>query len=139
METVPASAAQPKLSVLVIEDDKFLQKILLTKLSKEGFDVQGASDGEEGLKMAIAGKPTIVLLDLILPKVNGFEVLTEMKTNPKVKNVPVIVLSNLSQDEDKKRADDLGAIDFMVKADLSINDVVTRVKESYAKYLAQSK
>lgn len=138
-QSVGQSAAQPKLKVLVIEDDKFLQKILLTKLSKEGFDVEGASDGDEGLKKVAAVQPTLVLLDLILPKINGFEVLTEMKTNSKSKNIPVIVLSNLSQEEDKKRAKELGAIDFMVKADLSINDVVLRVKESYAKYLAQSK
>jgi DNA-binding response OmpR family regulator len=132
-------AAQPKISVLVVEDDKFLQKILLTKLQKEGFDAQGASDGEEALQKLAAAKPMLVLLDLILPKVHGFQVLTEMRTNPRTKGLPVIVLSNLSQEEDKKRAKELGAIDFMVKADLSINDVVMRVKESYAKYLAQTK
>jgi DNA-binding response OmpR family regulator len=126
------------MKVLIIEDDKFLQKILTTKFVKEGYDVHSASDGEEAIQQLIAYGPSFVLLDLILPKLNGFEVLSEMKTNQKMRGIPVIVLSNLSQAEDIKRATELGAIDFMVKADLSINDVVQKVKESYAKHLTQA-
>jgi DNA-binding response OmpR family regulator len=128
-----------KMSVLVVEDDKFLHKILLTKFQKEGFEVRGAMDGEEALQVLLTFQPTIILLDLILPKMNGFEVLSEVKTNAKTAPIPVIVLSNLSQDEDVRRATELGAIGFMVKADLSINEVVLRVKEAYAKFLAQRK
>ena len=111
MDTAQTGA---KLSVLVVEDDKFLQKILVTKFTKEGFDVQAASDGEEALAKLKTFAPSFVVLDLILPKMNGFEVLTEIQTNAKTKQVPVIVLSNLSQAEEKKRATEIGGIDFIV-------------------------
>jgi DNA-binding response OmpR family regulator len=129
----PSGAAE--LKILVVEDDKFLQKILTTKFGKEGFDVRAAADGEEALRMAITESPSVILLDLILPKMTGFEVLAELKTNAKTKNVPVIVLSNLGQDEDIRRAKELGALEFFVKADVSINEVVRKVKELYAVFL----
>ncbi|MEY4723714.1 MAG: hypothetical protein RLZZ324_1227 [Candidatus Parcubacteria bacterium] len=123
------------LKIVIVEDDKFLQKILATKFVKEGFDVRTAGDGEEALRVVTEAPPDMVLLDLILPKISGFEVLTELKTRPTTKDVPVVVLSNLGQDEDKARAKALGAVDFMVKADFSINEVVSKVKELYAKHL----
>lgn len=128
-----------KLKILIVEDDKFLQKILTTKFVKEGFDVAAASDGDEAVQKVTSDVPSLVLLDLILPKLTGFEVLTEIKTNPKTKAVPVIVLSNLGQDEDIIRARELGAMEFLVKADLSINEVVTKVKELYARHLRSKK
>lgn len=137
-EPATTVASGKRLKVLIIEDDKFLQKILVTKFTKEGFDVRAASDGEEGLQQIAEFAPSLVLLDLILPKMNGFELLAEMRTNEKMRRIPVLILSNLSQEEDIKRTKELGAIDFMVKADLSINEVVTKVKESYAKFLAQA-
>lgn len=127
------------IKLLVAEDDKFLQKILVTKFTKEGFDVRAASDGEEAMKALLAEVPAFMLLDLILPKMNGFEVLAEIRTNQKMKDLPVFILSNLSQEEDVKRAKELGALDFLVKADNSINQVVEKVKEAYAKYLQQKK
>lgn len=129
--------AEAQLSVLVVEDDKFLHKILLTKFQKEGFVVRGAMDGEAALGELAAFRPSVILLDIILPKMNGFEFLSKVKPDPKYADIPVVVLSNLSQEEDIRRARDLGAADFLVKADLSINDVVTRVRETYAKQLAQ--
>ena len=132
-------ATQPdtkgKTRVLVIEDDRFLQKILLMKFMAEGFVVQGASDGEDGLKQVLAEPPDLVVLDLILPKMNGFEVLTEMKTNSITKNIPVVILSNLGQEEDIRRVMELGALEFLVKSNHSIMEVVSKVKEVYAKHL----
>jgi len=134
---MPETNAQ--LKIAIVEDDKFLQKILTTKFAKEGFDVRAAFDGEEALKIISADPPDLILLDLILPKLSGFEVLTELKTRSATKDVPVIILSNLGQDEDKSRAKDLGAVEFMVKADFSINEVVVKVKELYAKHLQTKK
>jgi DNA-binding response OmpR family regulator len=132
-------ATQPdtkgKTRVLVIEDDRFLQKILLMKFVAEGFVVQGSSDGEDGLKQMLAEPPDLVVLDLILPKMNGFEVLTEMKTNSITKNIPVVILSNLGQEEDIRRVMELGALEFLVKSNHSIMEVVGKVKEVYAKHL----
>lgn len=130
---------EAKLKILIVEDDKFLQKILTTKFVKEGFDVVAASDGEEAVQKVTTDVPSLVLLDLILPKLTGFEVLTEIKTNMKTRAVPVIVLSNLGQDEDIIRARELGAMEFLVKADLSINEVVQKVKELYARHLRSKK
>lgn len=121
------------IEVLIVEDDVFLRKILATKFGKEGFDVRVAADGSEALTLMREQVPTLLLLDLILPKVSGFEVLTEMRTDDKLKGVPVIVLSNLGQEEDQERATELGAIAFMTKADFSINQVVMKVKEEFAK------
>jgi DNA-binding response OmpR family regulator len=134
-----AAAGGTQLKVVLVEDDKFLQKILMTKFIKEGFDVRSASDAEEGLQLIMTEAPNIVLLDLILPKMSGFDLLTELKTNPKTKSIPVVILSNLGQDEDIARAKGLGAIDFLVKADISINEVVQKVKEIYVRHLQGGK
>ncbi|HTM68007.1 MAG TPA: response regulator [Candidatus Binatia bacterium] len=135
MPTPTAAAGGAQLKVVLVEDDKFLQKILMTKFIKEGFDARAASDAEEGLQLILTEPPNIVLLDLILPKMSGFDLLTELKTNPKTKNVPVVILSNLGQEEDIIRAKGLGALDFLVKADISINEVVQKVKEIYVRHL----
>ncbi|KPJ85929.1 hypothetical protein AMJ57_01295 [Parcubacteria bacterium SG8_24] len=122
-----------KMTVLIVEDDQFLQKLLRSKFEKDGFVVVSASDGEDALRQATEHRPAVTLLDLLLPKINGFEVLTEIKTTPGLDKIPVIVLSNLSQEEDISRARELGAEDFIVKADHSIHDIVERVKELFAK------
>ncbi len=122
------------IEVLIVEDDVFLRKILATKFGKEGFVVRMAADGAEALEAIREKPPSLLLLDLIIPKVSGFEVLSEMRTDAALKDVPVVILSNLGQEEDLERAKELGAIDFMTKADFSINQVVSRVKEDYAKH-----
>lgn len=127
-------STEAKIDLLIVEDDKFLQKILLTKFQKEGFDVRLASDGEEGLRLMLEKPPGLILLDLILPKLDGFQVMSEMRTNPRIKNIPVVIISNLSQEEDKRRASELGAVEFLVKANLSINEIVQSAKEAYAKF-----
>ena len=114
--------------ILVVEDETFLVKIYSVKLKKEGFEVFIATDGESAVKMASEVKPDIILLDLILPKMNGFEALEKMRTNPDLKKTPVIVLSNLGQDEDIKRAESLGATDYLVKAKFSIQEVIAKIR-----------
>ena len=119
--------------ILVVEDETFLVKIYAVKLKKEGFDVTIATDGEEAVRLAADVRPDLILLDLILPKMNGFEALEKMRANPANKATPVIVLSNLGQEEDIKRAQALGADDYLVKANFSIQDVIAKMKEVLAR------
>jgi len=90
--------------ILVIEDDKFLRELLERKLQEEGFTVSSANNGEEGLEKIKEEKPELVLLDLILPGIDGFEILKKIRENPELSHIPIIVLSNLGQQEDIKRA-----------------------------------
>ncbi|MFH1047827.1 MAG: response regulator [Patescibacteria group bacterium] len=122
-----------KIEVLIVEDDVFLRKILATKFEKEGFAVRTASNGEEALTLLHESAPAMMLLDLIIPKVSGFDVLADVRATEGLKDLPVVVLSNLSQEEDIKRVTELGALGFMSKADNSINEIVAHVKEEFAK------
>lgn len=115
--------------VLLAEDDRFLRKAAETALKRQGFAVLPAVDGEEALRMARAETPDIVLLDLIMPKLQGFEVLRALKTDPATAKIPVIILSNLGQESDVKQAMEAGAIGYFVKANLSLQDLVKRVGE----------
>jgi len=90
----------------------------------------GALDGEVGLKLAKSGKPDLILLDLILPKIDGFEVLKKIKADPETKDIPVIVLTNLEESEDVQRAIDLGAKNYLVKANYSLREVVEKIKKA---------
>jgi CheY-like chemotaxis protein len=112
----------------VIEDDKFLRELLVRKLAGEGFDVENAIDA--GAAFTILGQriPSIILCDLILPGIDGFEILGRIKADPKTANVPVVILSNLGQKEDLDRAMALGAKDFMVKANFTLDEIVTKVR-----------
>lgn len=123
--------------VLIVEDDQFLRKIYITKLSQENFDVMTAVDGEEALTAPKKETPDIILLDLILPKIDGFEVLKELKNDPETKDIPVIILSNLGQQSDIERGKKLGAIDYLVKSQFSINEVVNKIKTSLEKKTGQ--
>ena len=125
--------AKRSAKILVVEDETFLVKIYAVKLKKEGFEVSIANDGEEAVKMAASVKPDLILLDLILPKMNGFEALEKIRANPDNKKTPVIVLSNLGQEEDIKRAETLGADDYLVKANFSIQDIVAKIRETLDK------
>ncbi|OHA78732.1 MAG: hypothetical protein A2V96_02950 [Candidatus Yonathbacteria bacterium RBG_16_43_6] len=113
--------------VLVIEDDKFLRELLVRKLSGEGFEVKNAIDAEIAFAVLAERTPDIILLDLILPGVDGFEILTRIKANPKIANIPVIILSNLGQKDDLEKAMALGAKDFMVKANFTLDEIVAKV------------
>ena len=122
-----------KRKVLMIEEDRFLRKVYRDKLSKLGFEFLEAINGEEGLNKIIADKPDLVLLDLILPKKNGFDVLIDMKGNKNTENIPVIILSNLGQESDIKRGLSLGAKDYLVKTEVSLSQVVDKIREQLAK------
>lgn len=115
------------------EDDKFLSNIYKTKLTKIGFQVDHALNGEEALKMARENKPDLILLDLIMPVKDGFETLKELKADSSLKDVQVIILSNLSQEEDRQRVLNLGAVEYVVKADVSFSEIVKLVKKYLAK------
>ncbi|MFC1625268.1 response regulator [Patescibacteria group bacterium] len=118
-----------KTVVLVVEDDEFLRKIISQKLVKEGFDVRPVIDVVGALDSMKEKIPQIILLDLILPGMDGFELLDKIKKNPKYSGIPVIVLSNLGQKEDKERATSMGAVDYLVKADYTPADIVERIRK----------
>lgn len=122
-----------KATVLLVEDDTFLSGMYVTKLSMEGFDVQLAPDGEQGLRQAKAIKPDIVLLDIVLPKMDGFHVLEGIKKDPTTKNIPVILLTNLGQKDDVDRGLALGAADYLIKAHFMPSEVVSKVKNIVSK------
>jgi DNA-binding response OmpR family regulator len=115
--------------VLVVEDDDVLSSVHRNKLTREKFEVMIAKNGEEGLKMARDKKPDIILLDLIMPVKDGFETLKDLKADPDLKDIKVIILSNLSQEEDKQRVLDMGAADYVVKANVSFKEIVVLVKK----------
>src|SRR4030042_1224805 len=115
--------------ILVIEDDKFLRELICQKLIKEGYQVVEAIDGEEGVKKIKEEKPNLVLLDLILPGIDGFEVLTKAKEDPSLAEIPVIILSNLGQKEDVERGMKLGAVDYLIKAHFTPGEIIDKVKK----------
>lgn len=116
--------------VLVVEDDPFYSKIYKTKLAKEKIESQIVGNGNEALKAVAILRPGLILLDLIMPGKDGFETLAELKADPVMKDIPVIVLSNLSQEEDIKRIMDMGAAEYLVKANVPIHEVVAKVKKT---------
>ena len=119
-------------TVLVVEDDKFLRELLINKLVTEGCKIEGAVDGKEAFAILEKGRPDLIILDIILPDINGFEILEKIRANQAWAPIPVIILSNLDQKEDVDRARSLGAIDFMIKANFSLNEVVAHVKKALA-------
>jgi len=117
-------------TILIIEDDKFLRQLIAQKLLKEGYDVSEAIDGEEGLKKVKEEKPDLVLLDLILPGIDGFEVLSQLGKDESVSQIPVIILSNLGQKEDVERGLNLGAIDYLIKAHFTPGEIIEKIKKA---------
>lgn len=124
------TAKQPK--VLLVEDDPFLYKVLSQRLRDEGVDVTVSTDGESALADADRVKPNLLLLDLILPKMSGFEVLAALRAKPGFAKLAVVVLSNLGQQEDIDQIEKLGVREYLVKADYSLSEMVKKVKEHVA-------
>jgi len=118
-----------KKSILLVEDDAFLAKIYAKTFEDAGFDVHLASNGEDGLKLAARDKTDIVLLDILLPNMDGFEVLEKLKADEATKNIPVVILSNLGQREDVDRALNSGAAGYLIKAHTMPQKAVGKVKE----------
>jgi len=116
-----------KAKILFVDDDNFLRKVYKSELSEQGYEVILAADGDEGLEKAQISDPDLIILDMIMPRKNGFEVLTELQNNPKTENIPVIILSNLGQEDDIKKGLDLGAVDYLVKDNITLNVIVDKV------------
>ncbi len=114
--------------ILIVEDDKFLRELMSQKLRNENYDVVEAVDGEEGVKKAIEEAPELILLDLILPGIDGFEVLENIKKEEALIPVPVIILSNLGQKEDIERGLKLGATDYLIKAHFTPGEIIEKVR-----------
>ena len=116
-------------TILIIEDDHFLSSLLKARLEKEGFVVYCSADGEEGLKLVREVSPNLVLMDLILPKMSGFEVLEAISIDPQFNRIPVIVLTNLAQESDVEKTKSLGAVDYFVKVKISIDEIVEKIED----------
>lgn len=117
-------------TILIIEDESALQKTLGDALGQEGFEVFSALDGEVGLRLAREKRPDRILLDLILPKANGFDVLKNLKESKETKDIPVIVLTNLEGMEDIQRALDLGATTYLVKSNYTLQELVEKIQKA---------
>jgi DNA-binding response OmpR family regulator len=118
-----------KTSVVIVEDEKMLADMYSTKFAMEGFEAQKANDGQAGFDLVKQVKPQVVLLDIIMPKLDGFAVLKMIKSDPELQAIPVILLTNLGQDEDIKKGKELGAADYFVKANHTPAEVVQKVKQ----------
>ena len=116
--------------ILFVEDESALQKTFNDILKQEGYEVISALDGEAGLKAAKAEKPDLILLDLVLPKMHGFEVLQALKEDAATKDIPIIVLTNLESMGDVEKALELGATTYLVKASYSLEEVIKKIKKA---------
>ena len=114
--------------ILIVEDEIALSEVLRDEFSLHKFDIVVAYNGEEAMRKLRSEKPDFVLLDLLLPKMDGFEVLKQMKSDEELQEIPVIVLSNLGQDEDIKEAMKLGAVDYFVKTQHPIKEIIEKVR-----------
>ena len=115
--------------ILIIEDDKFLRELIARKLTDENYEVEEAIDGEEGMKKVKTTKSDLILLDLILPGIDGFEVLSKIKEDPSLASIPIIILSNLGQREDVEKGLKLGAVDYLVKAHFTLDEIIAKIKK----------
>jgi DNA-binding response OmpR family regulator len=115
--------------ILLVEDDDALASVYMSRLQAEGFEMRRVSNGEEALANALSFKPDLVLLDVMMPKVSGFEVLDILRNTPDTADLKIVMLTALSQDSDKERAESLGVDDYLVKSQVVIADVVDRIKQ----------
>ncbi|HSD55615.1 MAG TPA: response regulator [Candidatus Saccharimonadales bacterium] len=124
---IPGATVHQK-RILFVEDDDALASVYLVRLQAEGFEVQRVANGEDALAAAISFKPDLVLLDVMMPKVSGFDVLDILRNTPETANLKIVMLTALSQESDKKRAEDLGVDEYLVKSQVVIGDVIERIK-----------
>lgn len=122
-----------KTKVLIIEDEEMLVNMYISKFEKEGYEIEKALNGREGLEKVKSYNPEIILLDVIMPEMDGFMVLKQLKSETSTKNIPVIMLTNLGQEEDIEKGEKLGVKDYLVKANLTPSQVVDKVKEVLSK------
>jgi DNA-binding response OmpR family regulator len=119
---------ESKKKILLVEDDVALSGVYKSRLEMEGFNVNAVNNGEVALSAAIDFKPDLILLDAMMPKISGFDVLDILRNTPETANIRIIMLTALSQPKDKERAESLGVDDYLVKSQVVIGDVVERVK-----------
>ena len=124
----PTPGQHPK-KILLVEDDDALANVYLTRLQAENFDIKRVPNGEDALAAAVQYKPDLILLDVMMPKVSGFDVLDILRNTPETANVKVIMLTALSQESDRQRAESLGVDDYLVKSQVVIADVVAKIKQ----------
>ncbi len=122
-------AEEKKVKIALVEDERFLLGAMRDKLQREGFDVYTATNGEIGLEVIKKEKPALILLDLIMPIKSGFDVLEELQKDSELKNIPVIILTNLGQESDIQKGKELGAADYLIKADFKMKEVIAKVRE----------
>ena len=122
-----------KIKILLIEDDYFLSGIYLKKFELEGFEIIAARNGDEGLSFAKSKKPDIILLDILLPRQDGFNVLKGLKEDSATKSIPVLIISNLSEEENIRKAFGLGAVDYLIKSNFLPSEVIDKVKKALTK------
>jgi DNA-binding response OmpR family regulator len=115
--------------ILLVEDDSNLREIYGARLEAEGYQITSASDGEEALALAVSERPDLIISDVMMPKISGFDMLDILRTTPETRDVKVIVMTALSQDEDRKRGEELGADKYLVKSQVTLDDVVSIVRE----------
>lgn len=127
--------AKKKKTILIVEDDRYLTKAYAIKIKNAGFDVLLSGNGEEGLIMAKDNKPDLIVLDLLLPRVDGFEFLKRIKADNDLKNIPVLTISVLGQKNDQEKALALGAEAYFIKTEYKLEEIVERIKG----YLKQKK
>ncbi len=130
--------ANKKTKLLIIEDDKFLRELAVQKLIKDGLDVSAAMDGEQGVLIAEKTIPDIILLDILLPGIDGFEVLKRVRANPALAGTRMIMLSNFGQTEDVEKAKAAGADRFLIKANYTLDEIIAIVREVLAPVASQS-
>lgn len=117
-----------KKKILLVEDDAALAAVYRARLELEGFDIEEVHNGEDALSAAVSYRPDLILLDAMMPKISGFDVLDILRNTPDTTNMRVIMLTALSQSKDKERAEQLGVDDYLVKSQVVIGDVVERVR-----------
>ena len=115
--------------ILIVEDDQMICSMYKTKFEADGFTCLTANNGPDGLAMAKKEKPDLIMLDVMLPQLDGFSILKEIKADSKTKSIPVIMLTNLGTDEDKAKGEKLGAADYWVKASLTPTEISKKIKE----------
>ena len=118
-----------KKKILIIEDEKTLRFLMVQALVDAGFEVEEAIDGEQGLQKIKENKPDLILLDLLLPGINGYEVLSKINRDSDLESIPIIILSNLGQEEEIKKGMGLGAVDYMIKAHFTLEEIIVRIKK----------
>lgn len=123
---------ESKKTILIVEDDEFLRSLAAKRLEKDGYVISVAVDGESALNAATESRPALILLDLLLPGLDGFEVLKRLRENEATKAVPVFVFSNLGRREDVEKAQALGADDFLIKANFTLDDLAQKINAKLA-------